>query len=907
MTFPCLRPSRRQYLLVLRLTVLLLAGRSRVAVATIYDVDRLDDDASQTACTPGNTNDCTLRGAIIAANGHAGADTINVPAGTYILSITGTAEDAAATGDLDVTDDVVIDGAGPGSTIIDGGNIDRVFQVDPASTGTITVTIQDMTIQHGLSPAISGVNAEGGGIRNGATSLSNTTPAGTLHLINVVVDHNTCGKHGGGISNDGTMTIVDSVISNNKTTDGNHGGGIMQDDEGKPGQVTLSISGTTISGNDTDPPAPAVGGGSGGGIWVGFFSTLDTPAVTIDRSTISGNRGRAGGGIFRNRGTMTVTNSTISGNTSSQGSGFGGGGVYDAGGYTASMLLANCTVTNNTAQPASSGGGLQNTGVLFNSLETKLANTIVAGNHAGSAPDVAGGFLSAGYNLFGDTTGLTIDPASDTTGDINGTANAHLGTLADNGGNSTPHTFTHALLAGSVAIDAGNPAASDGTGVHCRATDQIGTTRPVDGDGSGTARCDIGAFEVAVVPTTPTPTLTPTPTPTPTKTATPTPTATHTGTPVVGPTATHTPTPTGTPSGTEICDNCIDDDGDQLVDRDDPDCDQRADGGGVGLGGGEEAHAKALVKCAGAIQKVGAKLAAKRLGRLQKCLDAVFACVQVKDGDPGCIAKAQKGCDKAFAALPGDGAKLPAAVAKSCGDSVFEAADLLDEDGLGFGTETAACARVGAAAPTDAASIAACVAAAHVCRADAALGVEVPRAADLLPRVGHNESELPCLVYTAGALGGLGDAKRGKLATKCQSTLKKAGAKLLNAEVKTVPKCADAVLACIQTKPNDAKCLSKARGKCTKTVAKVNGLGAKLAAAVTKSCAASGLTLADALDAPGVGLGALAPQCAVASFATIDEVRTCLTAQHHCRAQQMLESELPRLRELLTVGHVTLP
>jgi hypothetical protein len=893
---PYLRPSRRRYLLVLRLAVLLLAGRSRVAVATIYDVDRTDDDASQTACTPGNTNDCTLRGAIIAANGHAGADTINVPTGTYTLSLSGTAEDAAATGDLDVTGDVVIDGAGPGSTIIDGGQIDRVFQTDPVGTGTITVTIQDMTIQHGHSPAIAGVNAEGGGIRNGATSLSASTAAGTLHLINVVVDHNICGKHGGGISNDGTMTIVDSVISNNKTTDGNDGGGIMQDDEG-----TLSVDRTTISGNDCDPPAPDVGGGSGGGIWVGFFSTAATPAITIDRSTISGNHAKAGGGIFRNRGTMTVTNSTISGNTSSQGSGFGGGGVYDAGGYTASMLLANCTVTDNTAQPASSGGGLQNTGVLFNSLETKLANTIVAGNHAGSAPDAAGGFLSAGYNLFGDTAGLTIDPASDTTGDINGTANAHLGTLADNGGSSTPHTFTHALLAGSVAIDAGNPAASDGTGVHCRATDQIGTTRPVDGDGSGTARCDIGSFEVAVVPTTPTPTATLTPT----KTATPT--ATHTATPVVGATGTHTPTPTGTPSATEICDNCIDDDGDQLVDRDDPDCDQRADGGGVGLGGGEAAHAKALLKCAGTIQKVGAKLAAKRLGRLQKCLDAVFACVQLKDGDPGCLAKAQKGCDKAFAALPGDGAKLPAAIAKSCGDSVFEAADLLDEDGLGFDTEGPACTRVGAAAPTDAASIAACVAAAHVCRADAALGVEVPRAADLLPRVGHDESELPCLAYTAGALGGLGDAKRGKLATKCESALKKAGAKLLNGEVKTVPKCADAVLACIQTKPNDATCLPKARGKCTKTIAKVNGLGAKLAAAVAKSCAASGLTLADALDPPGVGLGALAPQCAVVSFASIDEVATCLTAQHHCRAQQMLESELPRLRELLTVGQVTLP
>src|SRR5262249_43306843 len=54
MTPPSLLPSRRQYLIVLRLTVLLLAGRSRIALANVYDVDRVDDDATQKACTVGN-------------------------------------------------------------------------------------------------------------------------------------------------------------------------------------------------------------------------------------------------------------------------------------------------------------------------------------------------------------------------------------------------------------------------------------------------------------------------------------------------------------------------------------------------------------------------------------------------------------------------------------------------------------------------------------------------------------------------------------------------------------------------------------------------------------------------------------------------------------------------------------
>jgi hypothetical protein len=65
-----------------------------------------------------------------------------------------------------------------------------------------------------------------------------------------------------------------------------------------------------------------------------------------------------------------------------------------------------------------------------------------------------------------------------------GGTDRRLGPLHDNGG----PTFTHALLFGSPAIDAGDNSA-------CPATDQRGFVRPMDGDDDGTATCDIGAFE----------------------------------------------------------------------------------------------------------------------------------------------------------------------------------------------------------------------------------------------------------------------------------------------------------------------------------------------------------------------------------------------------------------------------
>jgi CSLREA domain-containing protein len=257
--------------------------------------------------------------------------------------------------------------------------------------------------------------------------------------------------------------------------------------------VNVTLSGLTIA-NGIDP-------GSGGGIFNTSTSTVNVSnctlignqatfgvgggiannssggAINVTNCTLSGNAAAFGGGILNNHGTMTITNSTISGNST----GNDGGGIYNFD----TLTIINSTVSGNsaTAGGSSSGGGVYNdlgTGATLN-----VRNSIIAKNTASVAPDFKGTLASQGYNLIGNTSGTTI--TGTTTGNQLG-VDPKLGPLQDNGG----PTFTHALLSGSPAIEAGESSGSN--------TDQRGFTRPVNtpaitnatgGDGS-----DIGAYEV---------------------------------------------------------------------------------------------------------------------------------------------------------------------------------------------------------------------------------------------------------------------------------------------------------------------------------------------------------------------------------------------------------------------------
>jgi hypothetical protein len=324
-----------------------------------------------------------------------------------------------------------------------------------------------------------------------------------------------------------TVTISGLTITNGRATAGypdNVGAGI--DNE----FASLSVNNCTVSGN--------IASYGGGGIFndgAGIFNKgtdHDEGALAvlqISNSTISGNSGGYGGGImnYEQIGSvmLTLSNSTISGNSAQQG---GGIANFNEGG-SATVDITNTTFSGNSAQQ---GGSIWNyTNIAGGDATVVLASTILkAGATGGNIYNESSTVTSLGYNLSSDNGGGYLHGPGD---QIN--RDPMLGPLQDNGG----PTFTHALLPGSPAIDAGNPNFTPPPFYDQRGP---GFWRVRNG------RIDIGSFEVQAGPTpTPTPTATATATATPTSTRTPTPTPTPTATTTATPTATPTPTPTPTP------------------------------------------------------------------------------------------------------------------------------------------------------------------------------------------------------------------------------------------------------------------------------------------------------------------------------------------------------------------------
>src|SRR5258705_2059872 len=359
-------------------------------LTTTFTVDRTDDTAAATACT-GASNDCSLRGAIIAANADVRADPVVInlqPATTYNLTLANaTQENAAATGDLDITTSLhsvtIVGGgsSGPNASIIDAagltsGNMrDRVFQV----TGSgVTLILQDLAIQNGqaadagasgasTNPTAQNSTRAGGGILNGAGIDVNgvaVNGGGSVTLTNVVVQ--ACQTLGKG----------DSVINDHTTLDA-WGGGLAS--LGATGNVIITGSkftaNTAAGGNGGNFNNGAGSNAKGGAIYFAG-GTLNVNGSRIDNSAANGGKGgdqdqngqtnggfggtAQGGGVWVGGGTGTINNTTFESTEANGGdSGTGGNGSEPAGPADGGGLysLGTATVTNSTFHLAGATGG----------------------------------------------------------------------------------------------------------------------------------------------------------------------------------------------------------------------------------------------------------------------------------------------------------------------------------------------------------------------------------------------------------------------------------------------------------------------------------------------------------------------------------------------------------------------
>jgi hypothetical protein len=159
--------------------------------------------------------------------------------------------------------------------------------------------------------------------------------------------------------------------------------------------------------------------------------------------------------------------------------------------------------------------------------------------------------------------------------------------------------------------------------------------------------------------------------------------------------------------------------------------------GGAALDVGDVDVGKALEKCQKAIKKAGRAFAAKKLKSLQKCVDAVFGCVQLAvdaAAFPACLAKARGACDKEFAKIGGAAAAIAPAIDKKCAGL---GAPLFDGAGLDLDAVTADCAALDVAALGTLADYEECLFRQHECLVEDLLAFEAPRAAELLDLVGR--------------------------------------------------------------------------------------------------------------------------------------------------------------------------
>jgi hypothetical protein len=326
----------------------------------------------------------SLRQAVLDANANPGPDVISVAS-----NLSGTI--ALTSGQISITDDLVLDGPGANNLTVSGSNTSRAFLI---SSG-VNVEIDDVTIADGRASDIIAMSSQGpvtagGGIlnRGGNLTLSQVT------MTNNLADGQAAGfiALGGAVANlfGGTLTVSHGTFMANHAAGNYHGaGGAISNDAGS----TLRADNSDFSDNQ----ATAVLGfsslvghglqgiGSGGAIEDTGGSTATLSDCTFTDNLAHGGDGSSGGrggaaegGALHCTGestlvspvisTLTVAQSDFSGNQAVGGAGGAGvsGGAGGRGGaalggaitnVSSMVTIADNSFTDNQARAGAGGTG----------------------------------------------------------------------------------------------------------------------------------------------------------------------------------------------------------------------------------------------------------------------------------------------------------------------------------------------------------------------------------------------------------------------------------------------------------------------------------------------------------------------------------------------------------------------
>lgn len=564
----------RTTMTLLLLSAAVAAGSAHAATFEVDSTaDAVDLDPGDGECLSAD-GECTLRAAVMEANAWEGSDTIDLtgiddPLQPITLTLAGVDETFAETpqgeaactavleadasiGDLDITQDVTIQGAGPGRTIVRWAaqsltlpaTGDRIFHVQSNPGEAVnSVRIADLMMANGgvgvpadldadnpYNCEVSGATGSrkawqfrryGGGLAVGAgaavvlfdealhgdgdsepdraaqggAAAAARSQVGLVELVRVAVIDNQSGADGGGLDASAPVQIADSVFSDNVATI--NGGGLYL-------EARASITGTLVGSASTPvefpsgvvpvevlDPNEAVNGG-------GIFAT-GAHTSFVARSAINLNEADAGGAIAgRPLVRLNVSDTTISGNTGAD----HGGGITTSG----VVALRHVTLANNRSTSGATrvGAGLDAFGRgTFLFASTIFSNNVVHGA-SGTTPRDAncgcsdtltlcqhGPMVTLGSNLGDETTDTCV---MSTTASDQLAKDPLLGELADNGG----RTETHRLPSTRAGDAATSPAVDAAGSSACTNSDQRGSIRPDDGGGDADFDCDVGAFEVFV-------------------------------------------------------------------------------------------------------------------------------------------------------------------------------------------------------------------------------------------------------------------------------------------------------------------------------------------------------------------------------------------------------------------------